>query len=395
MSVTMLKLHIGLSGFDFSTRIVSKYTLFRKSTNLPALIFRRLFGISMINKITNIKHIESINNYQRLHLNLYFKVLSVVSPTLLYSIIARRDTSPPSLTLLLKGGGQGGGGISNPSLPSLLKGGKRELQFLSSFARQRLMNIQTGKILNTQKKNKSVLNVKTNSFIFPEGISANFSLREINNSIFHFLADVIRRLTPKAFGAAATSDYTAPYVIQDKRMLSEIQLLTQSTQNLQNVIKSSETSSTVTAMERSTRNNLSVSEQTQQSPHFHISNPTPPLFLKGSPSLVAYPVPGSNYRNQNYIKQKALSDLKDSINDMVNKSTELTLRKPIIQSIDIALKNKDNLLTKKTISSKISNNLIKDSFKERSAHEINMIADKVYKILEKRIAIEKDRRGLH
>ena len=45
-------------------------------------------------------------------------------------------------------------------------------------------------------------------------------------------------------------------------------------------------------------------------------------------------------------------------------------------------------------STRINENLIKESSQHRPVHEIHMIADKVYKIIEKKISIEKDRRGL-
>lgn len=67
---------IGLRGLNFSNRIESKYTIFRKSGRMPALIFLKLFGASIVNKITNINRMESINNYFRLHLNFYLKMVS-------------------------------------------------------------------------------------------------------------------------------------------------------------------------------------------------------------------------------------------------------------------------------------------------------------------------------
>lgn len=67
---------IGLKGLNFSNRIASKYTLFRKATNLPALVFLKLFGRRFLNKITNNDYMKSINNYFRLHLNFYLKMVS-------------------------------------------------------------------------------------------------------------------------------------------------------------------------------------------------------------------------------------------------------------------------------------------------------------------------------
>jgi len=93
------------------------------------------------------------------------------------------------------------------------------------------------------------------------------------------------------------------------------------------------------------------------------------------------------------VQEKALSDLKNAVN---NKSTtELILRKPVTQNANIVSKTIENLQTEKTTSIKILDTAIKESSKIKidSTHEINMIADKVYKIIEKRIAIEKERRG--
>ena len=76
---------IGLSGLDFSTRIASKYAIFRKSANLPALIFLRLFGIRGVNKVTNINRMELINNYFRLNLAPSLKVISQLESILNHS----------------------------------------------------------------------------------------------------------------------------------------------------------------------------------------------------------------------------------------------------------------------------------------------------------------------
>ena len=75
-----------------------------------------------------------------------------------------------------------------------------------------------------------------------------------------------------------------------------------------------------------------------------------------------------------------------------NSSTELILKKPAVQKTEIISENKAQ--TEKTSSRNINDTLIRESFKEKSQYEINRIADTVYKIIEKRITIEKDRRGL-
>lgn len=65
-----------LSGLNFSNWITKKYNIFRKSANLPALIFIKLFGVRSATKITNINRTESINNYFRLYFNLYPGMIS-------------------------------------------------------------------------------------------------------------------------------------------------------------------------------------------------------------------------------------------------------------------------------------------------------------------------------
>ncbi|GFO97068.1 uncharacterized protein ig2599ANME_1266 [groundwater metagenome] len=75
-----------------------------------------------------------------------------------------------------------------------------------------------------------------------------------------------------------------------------------------------------------------------------------------------------------------------------NSSTELILKKPAVQKTEISSENRAT--AEKTSSQNINDTFIRESFKEKPPHEINRIADTVYKIIEKRISIEKDRRGL-
>ncbi len=75
-----------------------------------------------------------------------------------------------------------------------------------------------------------------------------------------------------------------------------------------------------------------------------------------------------------------------------NSSPELILKKTVVQKTEIIPENKE--LAEKTASRNINDTFIRESFKEKPFHEINRIADTVYKMIEKRISIEKDRRGL-
>jgi hypothetical protein len=75
-----------------------------------------------------------------------------------------------------------------------------------------------------------------------------------------------------------------------------------------------------------------------------------------------------------------------------NPTAELILKKPVVQKTGIIQENKEQ--AEKTTPRNINDTLIRESFKEKSLHEINRIADTVYRMIEKRISIEKDRRGL-
>ncbi|MFZ3058854.1 MAG: hypothetical protein WA102_03860 [Candidatus Methanoperedens sp.] len=75
-----------------------------------------------------------------------------------------------------------------------------------------------------------------------------------------------------------------------------------------------------------------------------------------------------------------------------NSSLELILKKPVVQKTEIIPENYGS--AEKTATRNINDTFIRESFREKPLHEINRIADTVYKIIEKRISIEKDRRGL-
>ncbi len=75
-----------------------------------------------------------------------------------------------------------------------------------------------------------------------------------------------------------------------------------------------------------------------------------------------------------------------------NSSLELILKKPVVQKTEIIPENYGS--AGKTAPPNINDTFIRESFREKPLHEINRIADTVYKMIEKRISIEKDRRGL-
>ncbi len=75
---------------------------------------------------------------------------------------------------------------------------------------------------------------------------------------------------------------------------------------------------------------------------------------------------------------------------------ELVFKKSASQKNGLVTENKGNLQTKKGFPIEIQEDSLKEFFKEKKMqnHEIGLIADRVYRIIEKRISIEKDRRGL-
>lgn len=66
--------------FDFCKQIVAKYAIFRRSINLPTLVYLRLFSTSIINKNVNSSRIEYINSHYRRYFNLYLKTISQLEP---------------------------------------------------------------------------------------------------------------------------------------------------------------------------------------------------------------------------------------------------------------------------------------------------------------------------
>lgn len=77
-------------------------------------------------------------------------------------------------------------------------------------------------------------------------------------------------------------------------------------------------------------------------------------------------------------------------------SGELVFKKPAPQKKEFKTENKGNIQTKKMFSTEIYEDTLNEFFREKKIHEqeIGIIADRVYRIIEKRISIEKDRRGL-
>ncbi|MFV1950662.1 MAG: hypothetical protein ACC630_01700 [Nitrospinota bacterium] len=107
---------------------------------------------------------------------------------------------------------------------------------------------------------------------------------------------------------------------------------------------------------------------------------------------MAYVEPGITSKSKKKFREESPAGLKN----LLSRRSDLILRKHVAQNADIFSENKETFSTKRedTISTKIIDNSIRGSSKEGPTHEINLIADKVYKIIEKKIVIERDRRGL-
>ena len=75
-------------------------------------------------------------------------------------------------------------------------------------------------------------------------------------------------------------------------------------------------------------------------------------------------------------------------------ASEPVLNIPTSQNTDIVQEKIENIPAGSINSTGINESLIKESSQHKSVPEIHMIADKVYKIIEKKISVEKDRRGL-
>ncbi|MBF8251523.1 MAG: hypothetical protein HW382_1151 [Deltaproteobacteria bacterium] len=287
---------IGFGGFNFSKKVASKYAIFRKSINLPVLIFLRLFGTKVVNRITNISRLESINNYFRLQHSFYLRMISQLNQTLSNYPLLPAKISNYVMPNLLLGKVQGGKGIAQ----SAKKGSTAEIA--------------------------SLLLTMTGREAEKGGVDGLFGWQNKN---------ILR--------AKITDKYL---------QFAEMKI-------------------------NARKANISTLKN----------------YTDLSPDMI-YPVRGNIYQDSSAIEQeKTLSGLKNSINNINNKTTELILRKPVAQSSNIASEIKENLQRERATSIKIHDSVIKDSSKTNPINEINIIADNVYKIIEKRISIERERRG--
>ena len=499
-------LFIRFCSFSFSKRIVSKYFIFRKSSNLPILIFLRLFGTGM-NKITNINRIESINNYFRLQHSFYLRMISQLNQTLSNYPLLPAKISNYVMPNLLLGKVQGGKGIalsakkvSTAEIASLLltmTGREAEKWGVDGLFGWQNKNILRAKItdkylqfaemkINTRKANTSTLKKYTDlspdmvypvrGYIYQDSraieqektfIKYGAGSTEIQKPLnlldsrsllktcwdkFHgndgleyfqiksgnsFPNVIARSGTPKQsnlsvrlpiFWRAMTGAMHRFIKIAEgcntlfvkENENNTLNLLQGKVQGGKGIAQSAKKVSTaeiasllltMTGREAEkwgvdglfgwqNKNILraKITDKYLQFAEMKINTrkantSTLKKYTDLSPDMV-YPVRGYIYQDPRAIEQeKTLSGLKNSINNINNKTTELILRKPLAQSSNIASEIKESLQRERATSIKIHDSVIKDSSKTNPIHEINIIADNVYKIIEKRISIERERRG--
>jgi len=110
-------------------------------------------------------------------------------------------------------------------------------------------------------------------------------------------------------------------------------------------------------------------------------------------SEILFPDPGIN--SDHIVKKERTVGSRDVAVDVTYGTNELVLKKTATRPYDV-VSDDDNgqLRTDKIDHSNTSDNLVKEALKENSAHEIGKIADRVYKLIERKISIEKDRRGI-
>ncbi len=107
-------------------------------------------------------------------------------------------------------------------------------------------------------------------------------------------------------------------------------------------------------------------------------------------NVFPYPLTDFKYINR-FMKRNRLYEVGE---DPEYDSRELILKKTSPQKVEIVSENNKGIQTENVSPGRIRNYLAKEMMNEQPVHEIEIIADKVYKIIERRISIEKDRRGL-
>ena len=134
-----------------------------------------------------------------------------------------------------------------------------------------------------------------------------------------------------------------------------------------------------------------------------------PSLALGVSSKAGYPELGSNrqqgqsgnLQEVNHAGQEEMAWQKGRAplisHTMITKPANLIFKKPaatqgVVTHDDLAPENKKTVQVEKSVSTRASDSRI-ENFQKKTIREVNLIADQVYKLIEKRIAIEKERRG--
>jgi len=116
---------------------------------------------------------------------------------------------------------------------------------------------------------------------------------------------------------------------------------------------------------------------------------------KYSQKKISYEIKEISKKTDLYLLNRTLhKGASDSRVGAVNKPIDIFFRKPEVHRVSAVMENKEYDLPEKFSATGINGNFQEPVSKGDRFGELNMIADRVYRIIERRISIEKDRRGL-
>lgn len=113
------------------------------------------------------------------------------------------------------------------------------------------------------------------------------------------------------------------------------------------------------------------------------------------PKKISFEIKEISKKTDLYLLNRTLyKGSSDSRVGAVNKPIDIFFRKPEVHRVSTVMENKEYDLPEKFSATGIAGNFQEPVSKGDRFGELNMIADRVYRIIERRISIEKDRRGL-
>ncbi len=407
--------------FEFYSRIAGKYSVFRKFARLPILMFLKLSTGAVNKKIYR----KSINNYLRNYFNIYFKVPGLLEKNLSYYRQSHGGSSPESeffsnidadLQGVLRKNGQT---LLSRSylLPINAKNAfsSTESKPQHSFANTALHYINPiagylQRVFNTDVRNaRSSQSYFKNAFSFSKSIFAQH--HSFAETALHYPQSAYlntytvkesSRLKTQFLNKEKNSSESSPIETAEVR-LTEKDAVSKANAVLMQESKVLKTISPETKeYGEHGKNNLILArntlihekhaafpgQRTLQKENILISN-TQRMKDGVSKNLSA------EVFSHVYVKNSQVADhvgriLLDSKNSD-NSSTDLVFRKTGTQKADTA-ENKVYQQTVETAS--IRNNFHGNIPGEKLIGGINTIADRVYRMIERKIAIEIERRGL-